>query len=140
MKKKFIITIFSATVLTTLVPLTGCVSNNSLLATPESIVAHRAQERWNHLVADDYVRAYSYLVPAYRAVVSVENYRDRFGSGAAWKDPMVKSVNCETEDRCTVDIRLGVTVVARGFGGKPLESNLIETWLKEDGQWWFYQK
>ena len=35
---------------------------------------------------------------------------------------------------------LKVLVVARGFGSKPLPANLVETWLKEDGQWWFYQK
>ena len=37
------------------------------------------------------------------------------------------------------DKQLEVVVLARGFS-KPLESTLYETWLLDEGPWWFYQK
>ena len=106
----------------------------------EQVVERRAQERLNHLKGKNYTQAYAYLAPSYRSVVSAESYGNQFGNGATWTDATVKSVKCETDERCTVNVDLKVLVVARGFGSKPLPANLVETWLKEDGQWWFYQK
>jgi hypothetical protein len=52
----------------------------------------------------------------------------------------VASVKCTETDRCQVGIELGVIVVARGFSAsKPIQTTMYETWLLEDGQWWFYQ-
>lgn len=107
-------------------------------AKAEDAVRARAQQRWDWLVAGKFDDAYIYTTPSYRLVKSAESYRNRFGSGAAWLNPAVKSVECLTVERCTVTVSLDVLVVARGFN-KPTQSTLTETWLKEDGQWWFYQ-
>lgn len=141
MKKAFTQTIVSTALLGIAAALTGCASGvGSTAADKEQIVERRAQERLNHLKDKSYTQAYAYLAPSYRAVVSAENYGNRFSSGATWADVVVKGVKCETEERCTVNVDLKVLVLARGFGGKPIAANLVETWLKEDGQWWFYQK
>ncbi len=140
MKKAFTRAIASVALLGAVAALTGCASSGGSLAGKERVVEQRAQERWNHLVAGNYGQAYAYLPPSYRAVVTAEDFRGRFGRGAAWKSATIRSVKCETDERCTVEVDLSVVVVARGFGGKPLAADLIETWLKEDGQWWFYQK
>lgn len=107
-------------------------------AKAEDAVRVRAQQRWDWLVTGKFDDAYTYTTPSYRLVKSAESYRNRFGSGAAWLNPAVKSVECLTVERCTVTVSLDVLVVARGFN-KPTQSTLTETWLKEDGQWWFYQ-
>lgn len=140
MKRILTQTITVAALLGAAAALTGCATDSGLLADKEHIVEQRAQERWNHLLAGDYNKAYAYLPPSYRALVTAEDYRNRFGDGAAWKSAVVERVKCETEERCAADIDLRIVVVARGFSGKPLPAKVYETWLKEDGQWWFYQK
>lgn len=105
----------------------------------EDAVKSRAQKRIDLLMANNYEGAYAYLTPSYRALNNTESYRNRFGSGAKWVNPQVHSVKCEDAERCKVTVTLGVLVVAQGFGTKPIDSTMFETWLLEDGQWWYYQ-
>mgnify|MGYP007126029465 CR=1 FL=1 len=118
--------------------LAGCASTFKP-ATPEDIVGKRAQRRVELLTEKKYDQAYEYLAPSYRALNSTENYRGQFGNGARWIEPKVAQVECATEERCVVTVKLKVSVVARGFS-KPIDSTLTETWLKEDGKWWYYQR
>ena len=118
--------------------LAGC-ANTFTPATAEDFVGKRAQQRVELLAEKKYDQAYEYLAPSYRALNSTQNYRGRFGEGAKWIDPKVANVECPAEDRCTVTVKLKVLVVARGFN-QPIDSNMTETWLKEDGQWWYYQR
>ena len=104
----------------------------------EDAVSVRAQQRWDWLMAGKFDDAYTYTTPAYRALNTAQDYRNRFSSGAKWVDPKVDSVTCESGERCRVKIVLGIQVAARGFT-KPTRSVIFETWLPEDGQWWFYQ-
>ena len=127
--------------------LAGCANTTApaaptAAATPaaaEDIVSQRAQQRVDLLAVGKYDQAYVYLAPSYRALNSVENYRGQFGTGARWIEPKIAKVECASEDRCAVTVKLKVSVVARGFS-KPVDSTLVETWLKEDGQWWHYQR
>lgn len=117
--------------------LAGC-ANTFTPVTAENIVSQRAQQRVDLLLDRKYDQAYQYLTPSYRALNNTESYRARFGDGAKWIAPKVANVECPTENRCVVTVKLKVLVVARGFS-KPIDSNMTETWLKEDGQWWYYQ-
>lgn len=116
----------------------GCASQPP--ATPQDIVQARAQERVNLLFKRDFDKAYAYLAPSYRSLNSVESYRNSFGNNAAWVDPKVVKVQCPESDRCRAEVEVGVLVVARGFGSKPIPSTMWETWILEDGQWWYYQR
>ena len=115
----------------------GTATTSSVKA--EDAVKSRAQKRIDLLMANNYEGAYAYLTPSYRALNNTESYRNRFGSGAKWVNPQVHSVKCEDAERCKVTVTLGVLVVAPGFGTKPIDSTMFETWLLEDGQWWYYQ-
>lgn len=118
--------------------LAGCASTFTSV-TPEDIVGKRAQQRVDLVLERKYDQAYEYLAPSYRTLNNVESYRGRFGDGAKWIEPKVTNVECSTEERCVVTVKLKILVVARGFG-QPIDSNMTETWLKEDGQWWYYQR
>lgn len=120
-----------------LVVLSGCAAIAP--ATPEAAVQKRAQARINLLQAREFTKAYAYLTPAYRALNDAESYRLSFGNGVAWFDPKVGEVKCPDSDRCLVQVTLGVQVVAPGFGSKPIPSTMWETWILEDGQWWFHK-
>ena len=122
--------------------LVGCASNPSTspaTATPEAIVGERAQQRWEHLLKNEFERAYMYLTPAYRAAKTPVQYANNFGSGALWKSAKVEKVACEDTQRCTATVKVNVFVLAKGFT-KPIESTLFETWLLDENEWWFYQK
>ena len=106
---------------------------------PEEVVKVRAQERVKLLQAKDFTKAYEYLAPSYRALNSVETYRNSFGGGASWVNPTVEKVECPDADRCIAEVKLGVLVVARGFGSQPLPTVLRETWILQDGNWWFFK-
>ena len=122
--------------------LVGCASNPSTspaTATPEVLVSERAQQRWDRLLKKDFEQAYTYLTPAYRSLKTPAQYASSFSNGASWQSAKVDKVTCESAERCTATVKLEVVVLARGFS-KPLESTLYETWLLDEGQWWFYQK
>lgn len=104
----------------------------------EEALRTRAQERWDLLLGEKYEGAYAYITPAYRALHTAKDYAGRFGSGAKWVSAKVQSTQCATSDRCTVQILVETLVVARGFNG-PIKTTVTETWLQEDGQWWYYQ-
>ncbi len=137
MKENHAKTFVSVLAVTGAVLLSGCAT--SPFATPEEKVAQRSQQRLALMGARDFTKAYEYLAPSYRALNSVDAYRGQFGNSADWIDPKVASVNCPEKDRCIVNVKLGVRIVARGFGTKPIPADLQETWLLEDGQWWYHQ-
>lgn len=120
--------------------LVGCASTATTPATPpEQAVSERAQQRWDRLVAKDFDKAYTYLTPSYRGLKTPAQYANTFSNGASWQSAKVDKVTCESAERCTAAVKIEVVVLARGFT-KPLESTLYETWLLDEGQWWFYQK
>ena len=106
----------------------------------EDAVSSRAQKRIDLLMANNYEGAYAYLTPAYRALNNAESYRNRFSGCAKWVNPNVNSVKCEETERCKVTVKLGILVAAQGFINKPVDWTMVETWLLEDGQWWYYQR
>lgn len=127
--------------------LAGCaapgagVGTTSAVSTPakaEDAVRVRAQQRWDWLVAGKYEDAYTYTTPAFRGLNPAPSYRNRFGTGASWTGARVQNVECATPERCTVQVAVDTRVVARGFR-EPITSSLVETWLLEEGQWWYYQ-
>lgn len=138
MKKAFAQAIVSTAFLGMAAALTGCASGAVDGCHKEQIVEQRAQERLNHLKGKNYNQAYAYLTPSYRSVVSAESYSNQFGKKASGRCNGQKAGQ-GSEERCTVNVELKVPY-ARGFGGETALANLVETWLKEDGQWWFYQK
>ncbi len=50
----------------------------------------------------------------------------------------VHKVSCEAE-RCTARIRLTTRVLTPPFQGQEVVGVIDETWVREDGNWWYYQ-
>jgi len=124
-----------ATCALSLVVLTGCAALAP--ATPETAVMSRAQQRWKALVANDWVGVHAFLTPAFRATMPADRYKERFIGVPKWKNVTIKSANCEPE-KCTVVVRIEAEYGAR-TGMQTLSTDVPETWLKEDGQWYKYE-
>ena len=106
--------------------------------TTEQLVAQRAEARWAALLDGDFHQAWTFTQPGFRALVKQKDYRKRFGAAGAWKGAQIHKVECQPE-RCTVNLRLTSVVLAPPFTGQEMVGYINETWVREDGQWWYYQ-
>ncbi len=110
--------------------------------TPEDEVAIRASARWAHLVAGEIDKAYDYMAPSSKAVLTLDKYKADLSGPVKWVSGSVVGVKCEAE-KCDARIRLEATPVFGPRLGANM-GNIVtyfdEPWLKESGQWWFFNK
>jgi len=118
------------------IALAGCAA---LSPKPEDAVRQRAQARWDALLAGEWGKAYRYMAPSYRALVEEKRYVNQFGGGAGWVSAEVVNVTCE-EDRCTVRMQVAFRPVLGARVGNVATTSFDETWIREEGQWWMYQR
>lgn len=129
--------LFAATLTTAALALLGCSSINT--PTPEQIVTQRVEQRWAALIDEDFRTAWTYTQPGFRAAVKQKDYARRFGGVGSWQGIQVHQVTCEAE-RCKVSIRLTTRVSLPKFPERDIVGYIDEVWVREDGEWWFYQK
>jgi hypothetical protein len=102
--------------------------------TPErqvEIVKKRFQERWDAVIARDYAKAYSYLSPPTRALVTEAQFTDRFSKVNSKKAELLK-ITCE-EDVCAVRF----TLTYDHGRAKDIPTPTGEKWFFLDGEAWF---
>jgi hypothetical protein len=90
-------------------------------------VAARAKARWEALIKPDLASAYTFLSPASRATMSLDQYKARHKVGM-YRAVTVENVDCEA-DRCTVNLKL--TYDYQRFKG--ITTPLVERWFVEQG-------
>ena len=66
---------------------------------------------------------------------------ERFGSAGAWTNAIIHEVTCEPSV-CKVKVRITTKMRVPLFAAKIPEVNTYvdERWVREDGQWWLYEK
>lgn len=106
---------------------------------PEDVVKELATKRWQALVAGDFSAAYDHAVPSYRKIKSREEYvaMRRGGGMVKWLAASVIRVKCE-DARCKTTTELTSKPLIPGFKGT-LKAGIEETWVLEDGRWWFVE-
>lgn len=105
-------------------------------ATPEQAVRARANERLKALVNGELPKAYGYLSPTSRSLVSFDNWRNNLTRSTVWKSAEVFSVECPAVDRCKVRVTINhQPLVLAGTLGT-ITSAIDETWLADKGDWW----
>lgn len=108
--------------------------------TPEEAIARRALERWNLIVAGDYVAAYQYLTPGAKAVMSQDAYTGRLSlAQISWTGATVEWVKCEDADTCQAQVAVDTLITVPGVGGgkTPGQTTLVESWLRSGDGWYF---
>jgi hypothetical protein len=98
------------------------------------IVKERAEARANAYVTGDMKAMYEFLSPAVRKTVRYEDYATTLNPGF-WKAAVVDKVECAKPDVC--DVSLTIEYV---FKGMRIRTPLRETWIQEDGNWWYATK
>ena len=121
-----------------IVGLTGC----SWLDTrpPGERVLSRSQERLDALMARDIEKAYSFASPGYRSSHTTFQYDKKFGGAKTlWTAARAVEADCDDlqtpVERCRVLIEIDYTTRSLGY----LEtSEMYETWILSDSEWYLY--
>lgn len=120
-----------------LLVLGGCADR----ASPDS-VDRRVVERWNDLIAHNAEHAYDYLSPGFRSTQTREVYAAAMNNRAVqWKEVKFNRKECDAE-RCTVYVDVTYSVPLAALAGKSsvATSTQSETWLLDNGEWYFLPK
>lgn len=117
--------------------LAGCasVAGNSA----GELVKQRATDRWSALVRGEFSKAYTYSTLGFRTVVTLDGFRSRFGNAVQWVGSEVTEVVCPEATKCDAKVRIDFKPVVSGKAGGEISTYVDETWLLEDGQWWYFQ-
>ena len=121
---------------------TGCASPGSSRSA-EEVVTERAQQRQNLIHEPNYEAVYEYLSPGYRSITPYRAYLATLGTSVKRVGAIVKSVKCEAEEICMVNMEVSYFYAPKGMQGKPGDIPITriseEKWIKVDGQWWLYK-
>lgn len=116
--------------------LSACAGPGLSGKTPEELVARRAQERMDALLAQDIDKALSYTTPAFRERTTSGRYAGRYAGVVNWQEAKVDRVDCEAE-RCNVRVLVTYQLPRpRITNTRPLD----EVWIKVDGKWYIYHQ
>ena len=105
----------------------------------DQLSARRAEERWQALIAWDQEKAYSYLSPGTRQVISLAAYAKKNAMAPLHYEAVVlKSTQCENQV-CTLKVQIsylyqGSVSAARG---QEMSSTITENWIMADGNWFY---
>ncbi len=106
----------------------------------EKIVEQRAKQRWELILQKQYMDAYQYLTPGYRATTPIDIYSVSLRkSPVRWQSATFRSVQCQSESLCiaTFDIDAKVVGQLRGADSMAVSSQVQDEWLLVDGQWYY---
>jgi hypothetical protein len=106
------------------------------------ILKERAEARWAGLIKGDAEVAYSYFSPAYRGVVSLQQYKGGLGSAVNWRLARVKDIRYDSPEVASVSVEVAYRFALPLSGGEEIESVRIqdEKWQYGDGGWWYTSK
>lgn len=104
-----------------------------------SIVKQRAESRWAAVIKGDYPAAYDYFSPAYRSVVSLQQFQKSRGNDVQGRVVRVDDIQYDSPTVATVLLALTYRTSIAGSGGREVEMarELREQWLYKDGVWWY---
>jgi hypothetical protein len=106
----------------------------------EKIVEQRAKQRWELLIARDYLSAYTYLTPGYRMTTPADVYSvDLRTSPVKWESAEFDAVSCSMAEKCQADFIVVSKVMGmlQGVDVAEVKSKVTEDWLFLDGEWYY---
>ena len=109
----------------------GGFSASSPVEQKNASVRERAISRWQALIGNDIPRAYEFLSPATREVVSLDQYRAKVARGT-FRAAKIDTVDFEAE--------LSKVKIQRTYDRarmKGIQTPVEETWIIEQGQFWY---
>jgi hypothetical protein len=99
----------------------------------------RAEKRWGALIKGDFETAYTFSSPDFRAVVSLQQYRSKFGRALSWRLARVVNVSYDEPTVATVSVEVAYRTSLPGIVGEMIETQSLisEKWVYKNRQWWY---
>ena len=103
------------------------------------VLKERAEARWDALIKEDVEKAYAYTSPEYRSVVSLQQYKGKYGRVIDWRMARVANVSYNESTVATVSVEVTYRVDVPGTGGKSIETQkaISEKWIYKNREWWY---
>jgi hypothetical protein len=103
------------------------------------VLKERAEARWDALIKADIEKAYLYTSPEYRSVVSLQQYKGKYGRVINWRMARVANVSYDDSTVATVSVEVTYRVDVPGTGGEAIETQtaIFEKWIYKDREWWY---
>ena len=116
-----------------IVALAGCamVRPDSPLETKREAVTERVNARWAALLKGDVDAAYTFLSPASKGLTPLPEYRTEARS-KGFRSAKIDEIDCEPEF-----CRVTLTVVYDHAKMKGIPTLVQESWVLEDGKYWY---
>lgn len=107
----------------------------------EEALRARVEARWQAILALDFDKVYQFATPSYRATHSLEHFKNQYAAQIERKGVEIRQIGFDPEDPNTARVQVILRFATSGVHGPVLElSNPIdETWVKEEGQWWYVE-
>lgn len=108
-------------------------------ASQRPVIKARAEARWESLIKDDIEKTYSFTSPEYRAVVTLQQYKGKYGRVVDWRMAKVVNVSYDEPTVATVSVEVTYRVDLPGTRGEPIETQkaISEKWIYKDRVWWY---
>ncbi len=97
----------------------------------------RANARWQTLMAGDYAKSYVFTSPAFKKSTAEADYLKRYDKKPQWHGAEVLTVTCATPTKCVARVRMDLKISLPRTKLDRITTHGDETWLLEEGQWWF---
>ena len=124
--------------------ITGCATSHPVGSeqwkeSQRSVLKERAEARWNALIKGDIETAYSYTSPEYRSVVSLQQYKGKYGRVISWRMAHADNVSYDGPAVATVSVEVTYRVDIPGTGGESIETQkaVSEKWIYKEREWWY---
>ena len=103
------------------------------------VLKARAEARWSALIKEDLDKVYSFTSPEYRAVVSLQQYKGKYGRVLDWRMARVVNVSYDAPTVATLSVEVTYRVDLPGTGGEMIETQkaITEKWIHKDREWWY---
>jgi hypothetical protein len=107
--------------------------------TQRDVLKHRAEARWAALIKGDIEAAYAFTTPAYRSVVSAQQYRGKYGRVANWRMARVVKVSYDDPAVAAVSVEVTYRISLPGSAGEVVETQKLisEKWIYKNRDWWY---
>lgn len=134
----------AAAMCTTAMLVAGCASmkpedSDKWRESQKPVIEKRVEARWKAMIDGDLEKAYGYSTPEYRAVVTLQQYKGRYGRVLEWLMARVQNISYDSPTVASVSVDVTYRASIMGSMGKPIETNklLTEKWLFKGGEWWY---
>lgn len=123
--------------------MTGCASLLSDDVAPQETQKQqlkvRAEARWEALIKGDLQQAYAFMSPDYRNVVSLQQFKSRYGRTVEWRLARIDDIRYDSPTVASVMMGVTYRTMLPGARGDMFENRkiLTEKWLYKDGEWWY---